>query len=201
MTDADEAAVEAAAPPGDGLITPEFTITLRGSDIHAIAKHISSIETTTEEAAKPLTSLIIKLVQVFARRNDDFDAISFVSECGFGADKQSPLLIAANALHMRATMGKPITMEQMQALALLSLSALSSEPMAFDDDPTFEPGASAGGPLFEPNKDWAYVIKPGSKYYNQGPFQVISVDSRKNSVTLLINNTRQDYKSYNLRKR
>lgn len=178
---------------------PEFTITLNGSDVHAMARHIASIEVEGDEAVRALASAVAKIVQIFAKRQGDFSIINFISECGFEEDKKSPLIVAANALHLRASVGKA-SQEECAALASIALRSMGLEPIEDMEDGSFEAGAYAAAPQFIPGKDRAYVIKPDSRHKDNGPFDVVEVDTRKNSVTLMINGTKQDYKSFNVRR-
>lgn len=177
---------------------PEFIIPLRGADIQSLARHISTIE-VDGEAAKALASLISKIVQLFVKRNADFSIANFIRQCEFGDDKTSPAIVAANAIALKASLDSEISSSDAEAMSRLCLAALESPPLADDEDSTLEMGAMPGGPALTVG-DKAFITKSTSRHVNQGPFEVVEVNMRTNVVVLLINNTRQDYKSFNLRK-
>lgn len=177
---------------------PEFIIPLRGSDIQALARHISTIE-VEGPAAVALTSLISKIAQLFIKRNGDFSIPNFIVQCGFGEDKISPAVVAANAIGLKASLDREMSCVDVEALSRLCLEALGSSLILDEEDASLEAGALSGAPQYAAG-DKAFVIKQGSRHLDKGPFEVVEVNVRTNVVYLLINGTRQDYKSFNLRK-
>lgn len=178
---------------------PEMGVYLSQGDIRGIARFISSVE-VEGEAAEALAAIASKLSQVFAKRNNNFDILGFVSDCNLGDDKKCALRVAASGFAARISNNAPIAVHEALGLNNLALAAIGAKPIQeFEEDP-LEEGAKGAAARFTPNQDWVYITKKDSRHANGGPYKVVDVDIVRGVVGIMVSNIRQEYKAYNLRK-
>lgn len=179
---------------------PDTTIILSEDDVRSIAKFIGSIEVENDERAEVLAAVASKLAQVFAKRNNNFDILGFVSDCDFEGSKKCALRVAASGFAAKIQNNSMLAIHEVMGLNNLALAAIDAKPIQSEHDDLLEEGARGAAAKFTPGHDLVYITKKGSRNANGGPYKVLDVDIVRGVVGIMVGSLRQEYKAYNLRK-